>query len=98
MLKYWFKLLYTDNCVLKTVLEVSRFDCALSKKNWVYSIKDLLFSYGYGYIWENPLPVCPQVFKQRLTDNFTQTWRADIENNKTLTLYKHFKCNFECEQ
>ena len=50
MLKYWFKLLYTDNCVLKAVLEVSRFDCALGKRNWVYSIKDLLFSHGYGYI------------------------------------------------
>ena len=84
------------------MLEVSRFDCALGKKNWVYSIKHLLFSHGYGYIWENPLSVCPQVFcyafKQRLIDNFTQIWRADIENNQKITLYKHFKCNFECEQ
>ena len=68
----------------------------------MYSIQDLLFSHGYGYIWENPLSVCPHVFynafKQRLIDNFPQTWRADLDNYQKLTLYKHFKCNFEYEQ
>ena len=55
MLKYWFKLLYTDNCVLRTIFDVSQYDCALGKKNWVQNIKDLLYSHGYGDIWENPM-------------------------------------------
>ena len=37
-------------------------------------------------------------FKKRLNDNFTQTWRVDIENNQKLSLCKHFKRNFEYEQ
>ena len=102
MLKYWFKLLYTDNCVLRTIFDVSQYDCALGKKNWVQNIKDLLYSHGYGDIWENPMLVNPNTFcnafKQRLIDNFTQTWRTDVENNQKLTLYKHFKCNFEYER
>ena len=50
MLKYWFKLLYTDNCVLRTIFDVSQYDCALGKKNWVQNIKYLLYSHGYGDI------------------------------------------------
>ena len=45
----------------------------------------------------NPNKFC-NAFKQRLIDNFTQTWRTDVENNQKLTLYKHFKCNFEYER
>ena len=45
----------------------------------------------------NPNTFC-KAFKQRLIDNFTQTWRTDVENYQKLTLYKHFKCKFEYER
>ena len=51
---------------------------------------------------ETPLLVTPDVFcsifKQRLIDNFTQSWRADVKNNEKLTLYNHFKLNFDYER
>ena len=90
MLKYWFKLHYTDNCILKTVFEVSLQDCAAGTKNWTQSIKEMLRLHGFGDVWENPLLVTPDIFcsifKQRLIDNFTQSWRADVENNEKSTL------------
>ena len=101
ILKYWFKLLYTDNCILKTVLAISKADCYMGKKNWIYNIRELLTTYGYGYVWDNPSAVCPDIFckmiKQRLLDIFTQEWKADLELNQVLTLYKHFKTNFKYE-
>ena len=59
---------------------------------WVsVNIKEMLHLHGYGDVWENPLLVTPDVFcpifKQHLIDNFTQSWRADVENNnEKLTL------------
>lgn len=101
ILKYWFKLLHTDNCILKTVLEVTKMDCYMGKKNWLYNIMELLNTYGYGYLWDNPLSVSPdnfcKTFKQRLLDNFIQEWTADLETNQVLTLYKNFKNTFEHE-
>ena len=62
----------------------------------------MLHLHGFGDVWENPLLVTPDVFcpifKQRLIDNFTQSWRTDVENNEKITLYKHFKLNFEYER
>ena len=37
------------------------------------------------------------MIKQRLLDIFTQEWKADLELNQVLTLYKHFKTNFKYE-
>ena len=74
----------------------------MGKKNWIYNIRELLNTYGYGYVWDNPSSVCPDIFckitKQRLLDIFTQEWKADLELNQVLTLYKHFKTNFIYEE
>ncbi|XP_033746730.1 uncharacterized protein LOC117331881 [Pecten maximus] len=46
--KYWFKLLNTENCILKSCYE----NMLLFKDQWVCEIKDDLNRLGLGYIWD----------------------------------------------
>ncbi|XP_021348592.1 uncharacterized protein LOC110447309 isoform X2 [Mizuhopecten yessoensis] len=54
LIKYWFKLLNTKNCVLKTAYDELMY---MPKRNtvfnWVTFVKDKLFSLGLGEVWLN---------------------------------------------
>ena len=99
--RYWIKLLYSSNIILQTVYNVSLQDCEKGLLNWVTSIKTLLSQFGFNHVWLNPYSVDPNIFisafKQRLIDNFIQTWKSDILTNRKLFLYNNFKCEFEYE-
>ena len=74
-IKYWCKLLqmpmhrYPKNCyiMLKSQDEIGR-------NNWVTAIKQLLFQYGYGFVWLSQeignIDSFTKQFKQRLSDCF----------------------------
>ena len=53
MLRYWFKLLYTDNCILKCLYE-DMFESSVvkpnDKLNWACKVRDILFKYGFNNI------------------------------------------------
>ena len=72
------------------------------KTNWTKGIKDLLYKYGYGYVWENPNCVSFKtfipIFKQKIIDCFVQDWHDNLESNRCLTIYKVFKQEFKYEQ
>ena len=101
ILKYWFKLQETENCVLKTVLKLEVCDSMAGKSNWISNVKKMLIINRFGYIWENPQSVCQsvfrRVFKQRLLDIYIQTWKSDLEANQVLDIYKYYKVNFQYE-
>ena len=50
MLRYWFKLLCTDNCILKCVYE-DMYESSVvkpnDKLNWAYRVRDILFKYVF---------------------------------------------------
>ena len=102
IIKYWLKLIKTDNCILKAIYNVSLFDCLNGKKNWSYYVKTILYKYGFGYIWEQPYNIDEQlfcaVFKQRLIDNAIQEWNDDLNNNRTMSLYRLVKNEFGYEK
>ena len=54
MLRYWFKLLCTDNCILKCFYE-DMFESSVvkpnDKLNWACRVRDILFQYGFHNIW-----------------------------------------------
>jgi len=99
MIKYWFKILYSDNCIINTMYALLLKDIDNSN-NWARQIKDML--YRYGYVWENPYTVNSKTFvpliKQRLVDNFTQEWNDSLMQNSVLTVYKHLKSTFGYEE
>ena len=63
-------------------------------------IKNVLVENGFQYVWVNPWSVNQKSFltefKQRLIDNFVQSFHSDLRNNKVLTLYSLIKIDFLC--
>ena len=53
---------------------------------------------GFLYIWNDPHcldnKVFLSLFKQRLLDDFIQNWKADLNVNRVLFLYKEVKPEF----
>ena len=39
ILKYWLRLIQTDNIIMQTVYKISYKDCIKGKKNWVSNVK-----------------------------------------------------------
>ena len=101
-IKYWLRLLrmqesrYPKQCyfMLKRLDEVGR-------KTWASSVRELLFSYGFGYVWithevgdENNFLL---QFKQRVIDGCLQKWRSDVDNSSKAEHYKCFKSVLDVE-
>ena len=65
------------------------------KKNWVTNIKDLLFKYGYGYVWISQdgghIYMFVSSFKQRLTYCISQNWSDDLSSSSRCGTYCIFK-------
>ena len=102
-IKYCCKLLhmqnnrYPKNCykMLKALDEAGR-------QNWVSKVRNLLFTYGFVYIWiaqdVEDIGMFISQFKQRLTDCMTQRWHADISESSRCDTYKEFKSLLNVEK
>ena len=53
MVKYFFKLRNTENCILRNIYSEMYTQCLTepNSKCWLSSIRDMLFSVGLGYVW-----------------------------------------------
>ena len=102
ILKYWIKLLNTENIILKYVYKMCLEECNNGKNNWLYNVKDLLVKNGFAYIWDQQnimnVNVFINAFQQRLLDNFYQCWYSEKENSAVLELYNNVKVSFGYEQ
>ena len=69
--------------------------CHLGKTNWASKIRDILFRYGFGWIWENQyVPdsvVFMRLFSQRVRDCELQLWSSDLYAMPKLNLYNKYK-------
>ena len=101
ILKYWFRLIQTDNIIMQTIHKISYKDCIKGKKNWVSNVKKLMYDYGFNYVFDNQTVVNEVVFlsmfEQRITDCFLQEWYTSKSNSSMLTHYRHVKNRFEYE-
>ena len=99
IIKYWLKLINTDNIILKHVYEHAYEGCEHGDRNWVSNVKALLDDYGFSYIWRNPKNVHIKSFiisfKTRIIDCFCQKWYTDVQSNNVLnTIYVNIKDSF----
>ena len=102
-IKYWCKLLhmqnnrYPTNCykMLKASDEVGR-------QNWVSKVRNLLFTYGFGYMWiakdVEDIGMFISQLKQRLIDCMTRWLHADISESSQCDTYKNFKSLLNVEK
>jgi hypothetical protein len=102
IIRYWCKLLQSNNSLIKVLYMQGHNDCENGCKNWVYNVKTLLNSYGFGYMFYDAEVIgvrgFPELFKQRVIESFIQQWHVAIENSPILDTYKHFKSNFDYEE
>ena len=95
MIKYWSKIVKSDNIIVKYLYKSLLVDCNKGTKNWLNNIKCLLNDYGFSYIWLNTdnhnLLNFHIVFKERVLDNFKQKWFNEVENSRSVYTYKFLK-------
>ena len=62
------------------------------RKNWASKVRDILFEYGFGHIWEEQNTYNVQgflyVFKERMRDCFLQSWSSRLRDMPKLRMYR----------
>jgi hypothetical protein len=95
-IKYWLHVLQLpdDRLPHKAYNMLYRLHNA-EKTNWVSRIHDILYKYGFGYVWENQgvnnSKHFIRQFKQRLIDCFLQDWHSKIVSSSRFQFYSSFK-------
>ncbi|XP_069141192.1 uncharacterized protein [Argopecten irradians] len=104
VMKYWLKLLRTDNCILKSCYN-ALFELIMKKPNyklnWLYDVKSDLGRCGFNNIWiaqnvDNEKHFL-ELYSQRLHDIFIQELRCAFDVSPKCEIYKHLVDNFEIQ-
>ena len=71
-------------------------------QNWASKVRNLLFTYGFGYIRiaqdVGDIGMFISQFQQRLTDCMTQRWHADISESSRCDTYKKLQVIVKCSK
>lgn len=96
IMKYWCKLLETENCILKSsynYLRNSAENCAASSVNWARDVKNELFHVGLGEFWIGQQSLIPcqflHIYENRIFDIYMQESNAFMENSSKCILYRY---------
>ncbi|MCG8035193.1 MAG: hypothetical protein JAZ03_23855 [Candidatus Thiodiazotropha taylori] len=88
IVKYWCKVLNSDNIIIKKLYEQGLRDCENGYINWVGSVKKILNEYGFSFVFTDnsnvDLSNFQNIFKQRVTDCFIQEWHGKVDNSVVL--------------
>uniref|UniRef100_UPI003AF4937F reverse transcriptase family protein n=2 Tax=Thiolapillus sp. TaxID=2017437 RepID=UPI003AF4937F len=72
------------------------------KKTWTFRVMQLICTNGFGEVWfqqgVGDVGVFLRCFRQRLVEQYTQDWAAEIETKERYEFYSSFKCIFQSEK
>ena len=92
ILKFWFKLVNSENCILSNIYNQLHSDCENGKTNWLSNVKDMLLQLGFGYVYMYPRSVNVKMFKhifrERMIDCFITQTEIEIRESPKLILYR----------
>ena len=96
IVKYWFKLVNTNNCILSACYKYLLDDCIRNNSiNWVSLVRETLCKYGFMDVWLSPQNVnvthFTSIFGERIRDIFISEWRTNLTSSSKLWLYKEIK-------
>lgn len=106
--RYWIKLLkLNDDSVTKIMYKMLKNDAdnniSYNNTNWAYQIKTMINDIGLTELWinqdtltNNNTTYIMQI-KQRLLDNYYQTWYTDIQSSQRLSSYARYKTSLTLE-
>ena len=76
-------------------------DANNGKTNWASNVRDLLFDSGLNYIWYQQSEIHTigffDVIKNRIKDQYIQSWLSNVEKSEKLSIYKDIKLEFRFE-
>ena len=102
VIKFWLKILsIRDGSLLRSCYDMLVTYAEAGRKNWASSVRDMLYMYGFGYIWEqqnvDDVRSFISSFEDRLRDSYIQNWHSLKEETSKLYLYNLYKHEFEME-
>ena len=101
-IKYWLKLIQIpDGSLLKSCYTMLLKHCNAGRINWAWEIKQLLYRFGFGYIWESQNVFNDSKFLhdfgRRVLDCSMQAWQENMSNMSKLRTLCLFKTNIYTE-
>ena len=104
MFRFWLKLLKTtDNCPIKQVYQMLKCDAdnniSYNNQNWASQIKSMLENLGLADLWVNQqfYHISFLEIKQRILDQYYQSWYSYLNSSQRLASYSRFKHSFSLE-
>ena len=100
---YWMKLLrMNENRLPKQAYSMQIRQMENGKKCWVSRLRDILYKFGFGFVWLQKSVGDEKLFlsllKQRLRSDFDQEWTTAIHTRDRFSLYATFKSNLLAEK
>ena len=97
--KYWCKLISSfdnhNNSLQSQCYNMMLSHDEVGRVNWVTYIKNILFKFGFGFVWVSQdvghADIFITIFKQRLSDTLQQKWIADLNDSSKSHYYRQFK-------
>ena len=65
--------------------------------NWAFQIKSLLNKLNYIWLHQTEIDIPFELIKQRIFDNYYQSWYSEINNSSRLSMYSRYKHEFQFE-
>ena len=99
VIKYWFKILKSAEInYVKQVYEVLVEDLHRypQRRTWAAQVKYILQSYGFNHVWIAQGARDINILKQRIYDNYLQTWNSQNDQSSRNEFYQLFS-SFGCK-
>ena len=91
VINYWIKLaMLPDSHLMKNCLAKQNDMIDLGMKPWLFFVKEILFSYGFGYIWERGFPdgrKFRRLFANRASEIHSTVLLSEARERKSLEFY-----------
>ena len=101
MIRYWIRIIkLNDNSTVKIVYNMLKNDANnnvnYNGHNWASEIKNILESLGMANLWVNQEHNNDLLLiKERILDQYKQSWYSAINNSQRLISYCRFKHDFK---
>ena len=102
MVSFWSKILLGKDTKLSAA--IFRYMYILSQETtfrskWLDKIKNILDTCGYSYLWtcQNTTSNLQKIIKERLEDQFRQTWFGNMQTSPKSINYRIYKESLEWE-
>ena len=99
VISYWSNLLISNDNKLSSIMYKILYDSYVTDvyhDKWLDFVRNELYSNGLGYVWEQQaeqsvVRTISFYYSERMSDQFKQSWKTDLENSGKCALYRDIK-------